>query len=58
MNIGSAYDAILEDTTCPVCGYKGMMPNGTGYFDCPVCGCPGSLDDDDEEYWKTEDDEE
>ncbi|MBD5151532.1 MAG: hypothetical protein HDT16_03325 [Oscillibacter sp.] len=46
MSIGSAYDEILEDTVCPVCGHRGMMPNGGFDYVCPECDHEGTLEDD------------
>ena len=63
MSIGSAYDDILEDMECPVCGHIGMLPNGTGWCMCPECDWEGPIpgwddeDDDDDELDDDEDDD-
>ena len=49
MSLQSAYDEILEDTTCPMCGTVGMMPDGGFDWMCPECGYEGTLDDEDED---------
>ena len=49
MSIQSAYDEILEDTVCPVCGTVGMLPDGGYDWICPECGHEGTLEEDDVE---------
>ena len=41
--ISSAYDEMLEDTECPVCGHIGMVSDGSYEYECPNCGTRGSL---------------
>ena len=38
------YDEVLEDMKCPKCGATGMSPNGTGWYECPVCGHDGGIE--------------
>ena len=47
MDIVEAYDAILEDYECPMCGHIGMESDGGYDFYCPECGYEGTLEDED-----------
>ena len=48
MPIQSAYDEILEETSCQNCGCVGMLPNGGFDYGCPECGHEGTLEENDE----------
>ena len=48
MPIQSAYDEIIEETSCPNGGCVGMLPNGGFDYVCPECGHEGTLEENDE----------
>ncbi len=50
MSIQSAYDEMLEDQECPVCGTVGMLPNGGFDWVCPNCGHEGTFEMEEDEY--------
>lgn len=41
-----AYDEMMEEEVCSVCGREGMEPDGSYEYRCPNCGARGFLLDD------------
>ncbi len=54
-NLQSAYDEILEDIVCRMCGTRGMLPNGGFDYICPTCEYEGTLECDDKDEFDDED---
>lgn len=48
MSLQSAYDDILEDMVCPICGHVGMDSDGGFDYSCPNCDYEGTLENDDD----------
>lgn len=51
MSLQSAFDEVLEDMVCPLCGTRSIVPDGSFDYACsnPGCNYQGSLEDDLEE---------